>query len=305
MPWLHKTVLLTLALSLIAPVAARADSDFLPAGLLLNCTIDEPKFSSKTAEVGDPVLCHLGTTAALGRQVFPRGSYLSGRLVDYKDPGHFVGKGWISIQFDRLILPGEAVLPLSAKVISVPHYKTSKDGKVLGQGHAKRDAVEWAIPVLWPVKLITLPARGPYPTLKSETRITLRLMEDVAIPTPARAANRVPMPPWARPTHASLSPAPATNSDFRLMNAAIRQTPQPAAVRLGETASNTEERRPTLLLLKDGSAFLVQDYWLQNNEIHGVLENGESRVFPMADMDLTGTVRLNRERRVAFVLEGK
>jgi hypothetical protein len=192
----HKMLLLTVALSLIVPVAARADSDFLPAGLLLNCTIDERNFSSKTAEVGDPVLCHLGTTTALGQQVFPRGSCLSGRLVDYKDPGHFVGKGWLSIQFDRLILPGEAVLPLSAKVISLPHYKVSKDGRVLGQGHATRDAIEWAIPVLWPVKPLTLPARGPYPTLKGETRITLRLMEDVAIPAPPRMANRASMPAW-------------------------------------------------------------------------------------------------------------
>jgi hypothetical protein len=289
-------------------MAARAESDFLPAGMLLNCTIDEPNFSSKTAEVGDPILCHLGTTAALGRQVFPRGSYLAGRLVDSKDPGHFVGKGWISIQFDRLVLPGEAVLPLSAKLISVPHYKVAKDGRVQGKGHAKRDAVEWAIPVLWPVKLITLPARGPYPTLKGETRITLRLMEDVAIPTPARASNRVPMPPWARPrpTGASLSPAPAANGDFRLMNAAIRQAaPRSSAVRIAETATGAEDRRPTLLLLKDGSAYLVQDYWLHNDAIQGVLENGESKAFPMADVDLTGTVRLNRERRVAFILESK
>jgi hypothetical protein len=42
--------------------------------------------------------------------------------------------------------------------------------------------VGWAIPVLWPVKILTLPVRGPRPTLKGEVRITLRLLEDVEVP---------------------------------------------------------------------------------------------------------------------------
>jgi hypothetical protein len=305
MSMLQRMLLLTLVIALIAPAAARAESDFLPAGMLLSCTIDEPHLSSKTAEVGDPILCHLKTTAALGRQVFPRGSYLAGRLEDYKDPGHLVGKGWISIHFDRLVLPGEAVLPLSAKVISVPHYRVSRDGRMLGNGHAKRDAVEWAIPVLWPVKLITLPARGPYPTLKGEVRITLRLMEDVAIPTVPSRAARVPMPPWARPTRSSFSAVPATNGDFRLMNAAIRQVARPPAAAMESPAIRVEDRKPTLLVLKDGSAYLVQEFWLENDAIHGVLENGEAKIFPVADVDLTGSVRINRERKVVFALQVK
>jgi hypothetical protein len=71
---------------------------------------------------------------------------------------------------------------VSAKVISVPHLRVSLEGKIEGRGHAKRDALGWAIPVLWPVKLATLPARGPRPALKGETRITLRLLEDVEVP---------------------------------------------------------------------------------------------------------------------------
>jgi hypothetical protein len=89
------------------------------------------------------------------------------------------------------------------------------------------------------------------------------------------------------------------------MNAAVRQVQTTPVARLANTASSTEERKPTLLLLKDGSAFLVQEYWLANDAIHGVMENGESKTFPIADMDLSGTVRLNRERRVAFILEAK
>ena len=40
---------------------ARADDILLPAGTLLRCTLDEPNFSSKTAEEGDPILCRANT----------------------------------------------------------------------------------------------------------------------------------------------------------------------------------------------------------------------------------------------------
>ena len=212
-----RTLLSLLLLSLISSLAAFADSDLLPAGMLLNCTMDEPGFSSKSAELNDPVLCHVGTTSAFGRSVFPRGTYLTGHLQEYKDPGHFYGKGWLSLEFDRLVFPGEAVLPLAAKVVAVPHYKVARDGRIIGSGHARRDAVEWAVPVLWPVKVATLPARGPYPTIKGEMRITLRLMDDVAIPAPARTLTEVPMPAWARTSDA--------NSGFwQRVDGAVRET---------------------------------------------------------------------------------
>jgi hypothetical protein len=42
--------------------------------------------------------------------------------------------------------------------------------------------VEWLIPPLWPWKIITLPKRGPRPTLKNEEQITVRLMDDIQVP---------------------------------------------------------------------------------------------------------------------------
>ena len=153
---------------------------FVPAGTLLHCTLDEPNFSSKTAQVGDPVLCHVNSVEMFGRPLIPRGAYLSARLEEYRDPGHFWGKGWIQLEFTSLTLPN-GNFPLSAKVIAARHYRVDREGKILGRGHPKRDLVEWSIPILWPIKVLTLPARGPYPTLKGETRIDLRLMEDVLI----------------------------------------------------------------------------------------------------------------------------
>jgi hypothetical protein len=122
-----------------------------------------------------------------GRTLIPRGAYLSARLREYRDPGHFVGKGWLQLEFTSLTLPGGS-LPLDAKVVSAARYRVNGDGRIMGKGHATRDAVEWAIPILWPIKVLTLPARGPRPTLKGETRIELRLMEDLMIPDAAYPA---------------------------------------------------------------------------------------------------------------------
>ena len=183
----RKYFLLTVLLCVSASIVARAvtNDELIPAGTLLQCTLDEPNFSSKTALVGDPVLCYLGHISAFGRSIFPRGAELSGHLQDYQNPGHFVGKGWIEIDFDRIILPGAQVYPLSAKVVSAPHLKVDAEGKVHGKGHAKRDTALWAIPVFWPVKIITLPNRGPNPGFKGEARLTLRLLEDIEVPLAA------------------------------------------------------------------------------------------------------------------------
>lgn len=190
------------ALSFILPLALLASANawvresVLPAGTLLTCTMDEPNFSSATASVGDPVLCHPHGLQMFGQTVFPRGTYIVGHLADDKDPGHFWGKGFLKIEFDRIGLPG-ADLPLSAKMIAVSGgYKVDKEGKIKGKGHAKRDIVEWMLPPLWPWKILTLPARGPRPTLKGETRVTLRLMEDVIVP---EAAEYQPFGGYRRP----------------------------------------------------------------------------------------------------------
>ncbi|MGA9306359.1 MAG: hypothetical protein WBW31_13235 [Candidatus Sulfotelmatobacter sp.] len=173
--------LVALGLVISLSTAARARDQVLPAGTILQCTLNEPNFSSATVEIGDPVLCHLRGTAEFGEQVFPRGSYLVGHLESAKDPGHFFGKGYLKLQFDRIGLPS-GDLPLDAKVIATRGYKVDREGKIDGKGHAKRDVAEWMLPPLWPWKVIMLPARGPRPKLKGETTLSLRLMDDVQIP---------------------------------------------------------------------------------------------------------------------------
>src|SRR5260370_18966182 len=199
---LRRSVFLTLVLGLIATAAAQsAPEEGLPAGTLLQGPLDEPNLSSKTAQPVDPILCHGSALSAFGSSVFPRGAYLAGHFQDYHDPGRFFGKGWIDLAFDRLVLPHAVELPLSAKVISVPHLRVDREGKIHGRGHPKRDAVGWLIPVLWPVEVITLPAPGPRPTLKGEVRITLRLLDDVEVPeavTASRTMSWIPVPTQLR-----------------------------------------------------------------------------------------------------------
>jgi hypothetical protein len=166
-------------------LTASAHEMVLPAGTILKCTLDEPNFSTATVAIGDPVLCRLHSLTEFGQQAFPRGSYLVGHLEAAQEPGHFWGKGFMKIQFDRIGLP-QGDMPLDAKVIGTRGYKVDKYGDIDGKGHPRRDVIEWMIPPLWPWKIIMLPARGPRPTLKGESQLTLRLMDDVQLPQVAQ-----------------------------------------------------------------------------------------------------------------------
>lgn len=311
---------LALALCLSASTLARATNreEILPAGTIIHCTLDEPNFSSKTAQVGDPVLCHLGAVSAFGHSVFPRGAMLSGHLQDAKDPGRLVGKGWLELEFDRIILPGAEVLPLQAKIIAAPHLKTDRDGKMHSGGHPKRDALGWMVPVLWPIKILTLPMRGPYPALKGESRLTMRLMEDVDVPvTVARAS--VPAPPWASPaqytpsSYGLLRPASMVTRD-EVVTVPAQETVSPQIVNPDQSSAlSTTAPAPdaatapqsTLIVLRGGAAFVAADYWVQAGQMHCVSQDGNSRAFPLESLDLSQTVQVNRERNVEFVLHTK
>jgi len=316
-----KSLLVALVVSAFAviPVTQAAAREIIPAGTLLNCTVSEPNFSAKTAQVGDPVLCHLGPVGAFGHSVFPRGAELGGQLEDAHSPGHFVGKGWLQLSFDRVILPGAEILPLSAKIIATPHMKVDAEGKIHGKGHPVRDSVEWAIPVLWPIKVVTLPARGPYPALKGETRLSLRLMEDIEVPFPV--ARNIPMPPWASPSSyyqpssyqdsrpAATSPEVAITvrtADYRQVSASLPVAAQPAVQRTIQPAPQAAADPPlTVIALVGGAAYLARDYWVQNGQVHCLSAEGEVKAFPLDQIDLFQTASLNRQRNVKFVLQSR
>lgn len=301
----RKYLLLVLSVFLSSIIVQAATRDIIPAGTLLHCTMDEPNFSSKTAQVGDPVLCNLGPLGSFGHSVFPRGAELSGHLQDYKNPGHFFGKGWLAIEFDRMILPGAQVLPLAAKVISAPHNKVDAQGDIKGKGHPKRDALLWTVPVFWPSKILTLPARGPFPTLKGETRLTLRLMEDVEVPF-AVANNGVPKPDYRpsayRGSSSLYQPASAVQSETsRSDDSAVRR------IAYSEPRSMPAQRhgQTTVIALQAGTALIASRYWVEGEDIHCVSQDGAEQNVPLALVDLAQTVKVNQERNVAFSLHAR
>lgn len=323
-----KSLLVALVFSALAlvPVTQAAAREIIPAGTLLHCTVSEINFSAKTAQIGDPILCHLGPLGAFGHSVFPRGAELGGHLEDAKAPGRFVGKGWMQLEFDRMILPGAQILPLEAKLVSTPHMKVNADGEIRGKGHPVRDSLGWAVPILWPIKIITLPMRGPYPALKGETRLSLRLMEDVEVPFPV--ASNVPMPPWAtpssyhassyqvfRPATASLEEAPVTVQAANYSQPAPppRITAQPASQLTAQTTQPASQLTPqlttepplTVLALADGEAYLAREYWVQGGEVHCLSPAGEPKAFPLEKVDLYQTASLNRQRNIKFVLQSR
>ena len=203
-----KRIFSALSLLLLAiPLASYATEHLVPAGSLVQCMVAEPKLSSKTTAIGDPVLCRVRHMELYGRSVFPYDSYLVGYFEDYKDPGHLVGKGWMELKFDRMVIEPDTVIPISAKVVAVPKYNVDREGRILGNGHPVRDTIEWLIPVLWPIDLINLPRRGPRPVLKAETLLTLKLMDDIGIPDREQPQAQGALiervtPPAPQPTYA-------------------------------------------------------------------------------------------------------
>jgi hypothetical protein len=313
------------------PSGARADGTevILPAGTLLRCTLDEPNFSTKTADVGDPVICHLNQLVLFDRAVFPRGAYLGGHLEAAKDPGHFVGKGYLQFEFDRIGMP-EGVIPVPAKVISAKGYRVDRKGKIVGHGHATRDVVEWMIPPLWPEKVLTLPARGPRPTLKNEETLTLRLMDDVALPAePALGWHYFGSPHGAisgsyahpstyAPARTSRLPKPSPQTDRQIAsvkgpsapplpssNAALATTASTKWVQVDavtRTASADPPASPNVLVLRNGTHIVASALRMRGSELNYDLADGTSGIVPVDDVDWTETFEKNAENGVTLNL---
>ena len=299
-------------------LSASARDVVLPAGTLLQCTLNEPNFSTATAAVGDPVLCHLRGVTEFGQQAFPRGSYLVGHLESSKEPGHFFGKGNMKLQFDRIGLP-TGDLPLDAKVIATRGYKVDKEGDIKGKGHARRDAVEWMLPPLWPWKVVMLPARGPRPTLKGESVMTLRLMDDVQVPQVAHSILPSGWHFFGEPRNESFNQSPlqqntpqlsvrasTSNADLELSVApqaayaslVTRSTP------VSTLYAGTSPGMP-VFILTTGMALSVSSYGYQDGRITYTLASGGSGVISTDDIDWTTTTRVNAQRGVRVTLHSK
>jgi hypothetical protein len=315
-----------LALTILSlTLSASAREMVLPAGTLLQCTMNEPNFSSSTVAVGDPVLCHLHSITEFGQQAFPRGSYLVGHLESAQDPGHFWGKGNMKLMFDRIGMPN-GDMPLDAKVIATRGYKVNKDGDIRGKGHAKRDIVEWMLPPLWPWKIIMLPARGPRPTLKGESMLTLRLMDDVQIPQvqatngpdwhffgrPEIQRDNYYQQPYQGASNRSSEPA---IPQLAVRDVSVSSSEPPTAEEIPQVTYASYISRDAVggggaaagvpvFMLKSGMALEVGNYTYQDGRISYELASGGSGVISTDEVDWTTTTRVNSQRGVRVTLRG-
>ena len=258
---------------------------------------------------------------SFGQQAFPRGSYLVGHLESAQDPGHFWGKGNMKLRFDRIGLPN-GDMPLDAKVIATRGYKVNKDGDIRGKGHAKRDIVEWMLPPLWPWKVIMLPARGPRPTLKGESMLSLRLMDDVLIPQ-VSATNG---PDWhffggPHPQNESYYRGSAygsgdTNATPQLAVRQVRPAPsEPMAEEIPQVTYASYISKDAVggggaapgvpvFILKTGMVLAVGNYTYQDGRISYELAGGGNGVISTDEVDWSTTTRVNSQRGVRVTLRG-
>ena len=289
---------------------ASARDIILPAGTLLQCTLNEPNFSSASVDVGDPVLCHLRGVVEFGQQAFPRGSYLVGHLESASDPGHFFGKGNLKLQFDRIGLPS-GDLPLEAKVIATRGYRVDREGKIVGHGHPRRDVVEWLLPPLWPWKVITLPARGPRPKLKGETVLSLRLMDDIQIPQVAQTFGsgwhffgQPQSQSFHQSAYSEIRPRLAVR-EVSTAEWAVRDIPVDSDAGLVShdvaLPANVSPGMP-VFVMKTGMVLSTSNYVYQEGRITYTLAGGGDGVISSDEVDWSTTTRLNAQRGVRVTL---
>jgi hypothetical protein len=263
------TVTVAIFFLLSIPGIVKAADRFIPAGMPIGCWMQEKNLSLKTAEPGDPVLCYLSPAIDFGRPLFPRRSYPTGRIEGGKAPGRLHGKGTLVINFDRLVVSDSVRIPISVKVIAALKYKISPDGKIIGKGHTKRDLVEWMFPPLWPLNLINLPRRGPWPAIKGkEERLLLRVMQDAVIPD---VQGEIPYytPSLRHPT-------------------AYYENP----VHVGGDV---------VLVRKDGSAVYTIDYWysVPGYASYALKGNLFGRM-ALSELNIKATIRVNEQRGIKF-----
>jgi hypothetical protein len=298
--------------------STKAQDILVPAGTLLRCTLDEPDFSSKTADIGDPVVCHLAALRQFGKTVFPRGSYFGGHLEADKEPGHFVGKGYLKIEFDRIGFP-DSDIPVPSKIIAAKGYKVDRKGDIVGKGHATRDTVEWLIPPLWPWKVLTLPRRGPRPTLKGEEQITVRLMDDIDVPRQGASLRSYERPPapasyhsqsFRKPVSLKNSEKPANDApeiseigyeatntapaDAATTNASATSEAPAQMVRTSSVVTG-QPARVRLIALKSENVYAVTNYRINGGSLSYVLASGGTGSVDLTEVDWRTTSRLNAE----------
>lgn len=256
----------------------KAQDIVVPAGTLLHCTLEEPNFSSSTASIGDPVICHLSSVREFGQVVFPRGSYVGGHLATAK-------KDYLKLEFDRIGFESSEI-PVPNKVIAARGFHVDREGRIVGHHYSR-------------------------PVLKGEEQITLRLMDDIKVPRMNDAVSNVYRPQSSnRPASFDLPQQsltqPANNvsgitylppsvpalADESGIAYTLLAPPSPAA-------SNTKPLRLTSVALKSDAIFEVASYRIDSERMYYMRPSGVTGSVSLSEVDWRKTSQLNADPNVS------
>jgi hypothetical protein len=154
------------------------------------------------------------------------------------------------------------------------------------------------LPPLWPWKVVSLPFRGPRPTLKGEEPLELRLMDDIVIPRSMQASNPN-RPPYASSLHPSSYQAVPQSSAGSMQLAVNRTTLQPAATQLAPPLppDGQSAERFTVLVLKSNQVYEVTKYHRDGDLLMFLDTQGRKGSVDVNDVDWRRTSELTAEVR--------
>ncbi|PYS10887.1 MAG: hypothetical protein DMG17_23700 [Acidobacteria bacterium] len=193
------TILLSPTASTLAAAAPCQAS--LPAGTIIRMFPDERLVAGRAF---GPVVFTVTPDVRLFPNrpaVIPRGSKVLGNVMESKQAGRLVGRAQTQIVLTSILTADSCEYPVDAKILEAGRYTATRDGVVVGRGHARRDLFEVLFPPTTIYQLIRIPSRGPSLVLDAETPITIKLMEPLAAQSAVSQAEVAPSFPSA--------PAPA------------------------------------------------------------------------------------------------
>src|SRR5437867_7763832 len=187
------TILLSPTASTLAAAAPCQAS--LPAGTIIRMFPDERLVAGRAF---GPVAFTVGSDVRLFPDrpaVIPRGSKVLGNVMESKQAGRLVGRAQTQIVLTSILTADSCEYPIDAKILEAGRHTTTRDGVVVGRGHARRDLFELLFPPTTIYQLIRIPSRGPSLVLDAETPITIKLMEPLTAQSAVSQAEVAPSLP--------------------------------------------------------------------------------------------------------------
>jgi hypothetical protein len=187
-----------------------------------------------------------------------------------------------------MIFPSNDIASVDTRVVAVPHYSADTEGKILGKGHTTGATLTWLIPVLWTIDLINLPRRGSRPTLKAESRFTIKVMNDLVITDIA---------PTLRNQYGFTQRPAEQSEDVQPLQIEAQPTAQPASLDEGREMD-------AIFVLTDGSQVHANGYgYTEDGQArYRSIENKESYDIPLVAINFDLAVACNPRRGPEMLL---